>query len=173
MVKRIDTEAEINSIRLKEQASAPATPDSGYGQLYEKNDGILYFKNDAGSEKSLFGDLIDWSNSGTVVGFSSFTVKTILYERLGNKVSVYAYLVGTSNSTGTTFTLPYTNNMGQTLEIIGRGADNSGPWQAARMALSDTLNIVGCYSDVVGTGWTPSNAKGVTFQFWYYTTQAP
>jgi hypothetical protein len=33
-----------------EQASAPATPTSGYGILYVKTDGLLYFKNDSGTE---------------------------------------------------------------------------------------------------------------------------
>ena len=50
-------EHEINSIRLKEQASAPDTPASGYFQVYAKNDGKLYCKNDAGTEISA-GDLL-------------------------------------------------------------------------------------------------------------------
>lgn len=44
---------EIDSIRLAEQGSAPATPASGYGQLYVKSDGKVYFKNDAGTEYDL------------------------------------------------------------------------------------------------------------------------
>lgn len=42
MAIQID-QAEINSIRLKEQAVDVASTDSGYGQLYVKNDGV-YFK---------------------------------------------------------------------------------------------------------------------------------
>lgn len=42
MAIQID-QAEINSIRLKEQPSDVASTDSGYGQLYVKNDGV-YFK---------------------------------------------------------------------------------------------------------------------------------
>lgn len=45
--------AQIDRIRVKEQASAPATPASGYGLVYEKADGILYFLNDAGVEVPL------------------------------------------------------------------------------------------------------------------------
>ena len=33
--------------------TAPGTPTSGYGVLYEKNDGKVYFKNDAGTEYDL------------------------------------------------------------------------------------------------------------------------
>jgi len=46
---KISTNAEINSIRLAEQASAPDTPASGYVQLYCKSDGV-YFKGDNGTE---------------------------------------------------------------------------------------------------------------------------
>ena len=38
---------------LSEQGSSPATPSSGYGIVYAKTDGKLYFKNDAGSETDL------------------------------------------------------------------------------------------------------------------------
>lgn len=38
---------------LAEQASAPSTPISGYGVIYVKTDGNLYFKNDAGIETLL------------------------------------------------------------------------------------------------------------------------
>lgn len=49
MPRQIDSDAEIDSIRMKEQSSAPATPDSGYGQIYCKSDG-LYYKGDDGVE---------------------------------------------------------------------------------------------------------------------------
>ncbi|MBK9258159.1 MAG: hypothetical protein IPM42_22190 [Saprospiraceae bacterium] len=35
------------------EISAPSTPASGYGRLYEKTDGLIYFKNDAGTEFDL------------------------------------------------------------------------------------------------------------------------
>jgi len=38
---------------LSEQASSPSTPASGYGVVYAKTDGKLYFKNDAGTETDL------------------------------------------------------------------------------------------------------------------------
>lgn len=38
---------------LAEQASAPSTPPSGYGILYVKTDGLLYFKGDTGVETLL------------------------------------------------------------------------------------------------------------------------
>lgn len=52
MTVRIDTTANIEAVRLKE-AAAPDTPASGYGKLYAKTDGKVYFKNDAGTETDL------------------------------------------------------------------------------------------------------------------------
>lgn len=45
--------ANIDKIRLREQGSSPSSPASGYGYLYIKSDGLIYFKNDAGTEVSL------------------------------------------------------------------------------------------------------------------------
>ena len=36
-----------------QEVSEPGTPDSGYGVIYAKTDGKLYFKNDAGTETAI------------------------------------------------------------------------------------------------------------------------
>jgi len=48
----IGVDADIDAIRVRE-AAAPGTPAAGYGKIYEKTDGKLYFKNDAGTETEL------------------------------------------------------------------------------------------------------------------------
>ena len=53
--KRIDVDAEIDRIRLKEQGDNPATPSSGYGWLFEKTDGDFYFMNAAGEVQGPLG----------------------------------------------------------------------------------------------------------------------
>jgi hypothetical protein len=53
--KRIDVDAEIDRIRLKEQTGNPSTPSSGYGWLFEKTDGDLYFMNDSGEVQGPLG----------------------------------------------------------------------------------------------------------------------
>ncbi len=85
---KISTDAEINSLRLKEQASAPSTPASGYGQLYEKDDGKFYCKNDAGTEICLSdilanpmttaGDIIYGGASGTPTRLAAGTENQVL-----------------------------------------------------------------------------------------------
>lgn len=53
------------SIEIAETV-APSTPSSGYGRIYEKSDGYLYFKNDAGIEYDLTA-----SGTGTITGTGS------------------------------------------------------------------------------------------------------
>ena len=52
---------------------------------------------------------VDYSATSTIVGWSSFTVKNIRYYVVGKIVTVFYQLNGTSNSTTTTFTLPFAN----------------------------------------------------------------
>lgn len=40
-------------LQLAEQTGAPSTPGTGFGSIYPKTDGKLYFKNDAGTESDL------------------------------------------------------------------------------------------------------------------------
>lgn len=47
--RRIDLDAEIDRVRLKEQAGDPSTPSVGYGWLFEQTDGNFYFMNNAGN----------------------------------------------------------------------------------------------------------------------------
>ena len=52
---------------------------------------------------------VDYSATSTIVGWSSFTVKNIRYYVVGKIVTVFYQFNGTSNSTTTTFTLPFAN----------------------------------------------------------------
>jgi hypothetical protein len=54
MVK-ISEATNIDSIQLQEQASAPATPASGFMALYADNAGNAHVKNDAGIAKQISG----------------------------------------------------------------------------------------------------------------------
>lgn len=70
---KISTNAEINSVRLKEQASNPDTPSTGYTQIFVKDDG-LYLKNDAGAVTGPFGT---GTGSGDVVGPAGATDSSV------------------------------------------------------------------------------------------------
>lgn len=176
MTKIISTDAEINSIRLKEQSSAPATPASGYGQLYEKNDGKPYFKNDAGLENSLVGDdVIDWSNSGTVVGWSSYATREVFVEKqTSDWVICNFYIDGTSNSTGTSFTLPYTaksvpSGGPSNYQSLIRIGDNGSAAAIGVASINASTSTIICYASIGGANWTASNQKYIIGQIWYWT----
>lgn len=91
MPRNIGIDAEIDRIRLIEQSSAPSSPDSGYGFLYAKNDGGLYFKNDSGTE---IGPLTAGSTAGA--GW------TQVFEYSGSSLTGWEQNAGTAYTTNGT-----------------------------------------------------------------------
>lgn len=98
MTVKIDTDAEINSIRVKE-VSPPAAPASGYGQIYAKTDGRIYFKNDAGAEYDLTatgsagGSGIPndgWISAGVTWVYASADDPSFVFDISGNYTGTYA-----------------------------------------------------------------------------------
>lgn len=80
---KVSSNAEINSLRLKEQASAPDTPASGYFQVYAKSDGKLYYKDDAGVENCInpmttAGDIIIGGANGAPARVAAGTETQVL-----------------------------------------------------------------------------------------------
>lgn len=53
------------------EIAAPATPSSGWGRMYAKTDGKIYFKNDGGTEYDLTAGVGEGSGTVTSVGVSS------------------------------------------------------------------------------------------------------
>lgn len=84
------SDIDTDSLQLAEVADAPGTPDSGFGKLYVKSDGKLYFKNDAGTETEVTnvvymtnpmttaGDIIYGGASGTPTRLAAGTEGYIL-----------------------------------------------------------------------------------------------
>ena len=108
-----------------------------------------------------------WTNYAaisTIVGWSNPT-KVLNYATIGKLMFVQFSIVGTSNSTSTSFTLPFTANGAQTFSIsVVR--DNS-TWQtypgyASMLSGASTVN---CYIDATGAGWTASNDKRIIGSF--------
>lgn len=55
--KNIGTNALIDRVRLREQGADPATPSGGFGYLYIKSDGKLYYIDDAGLVNGPLGEV--------------------------------------------------------------------------------------------------------------------
>lgn len=116
-------------------------------------------------------NMLDWVNyaaSSTILGWSSFTTKELQYRYLNlNTVLVQFRLIGTSNSTSASFTLPV-DNVTYLACPAGLTGDNG--------VLSSTLGQVICASaaslvqlnkDATGAIWTASGIKSIAGQFIY------
>lgn len=116
------------------------------------------------------GDLIDYSATSTVVGWSSFTNKQIYYRKIGKQVFCNFLLAGTSNSTDVTFTLPDSNNANVTaqtlsVQIVNNGAVSNTP---GRVITNLSSNVVTVNRDRSQTAFTNTGTKTVSGQFFYF-----
>ena len=121
------------------------------------------------------GDIIsvaftDYSATSTIVGFASYTTKLVTYKKVGNLVLVWFDLLGISNDTVVTFTLPYAINSTSDLNNLGRSVDNgvaqTSPCRVNAPASSSTITVV---KDMAGAAWTSSGTKRAAGEFFYQT----
>jgi hypothetical protein len=109
-------------------------------------------------------DWVDYSNISTIVGWSSFTAKKIRYRIIGKQVFVEVQLSGTSNSTATSFTLPFSNSSIYIVAYawcINNGVANNGSFD-----FQPLLSRCDLYYNFTNT-WTASGTKQVYGQFFY------
>lgn len=116
--------------------------------------------------------LTDYSASSTITGWTSFSVKKVLYKKIGKFVWVWFYIEGTSNATSVSFTLPYSadsTNVGITSAIQ---ATDNGTVQTTpgRASLSENTSTVNCYSNMASAAWTNSGTKLVQGMLFYVST---
>jgi hypothetical protein len=113
---------------------------------------------------------IDFSEQSTIVGWSVYTVKIIRYKVVGKILIVNFTISGTSNSTTTSFTIPFNagNLNANNLSNIIRGT-NSGSSVIAWAIFTSGSNILthsymSTYGTVTST-WTASGTKFITGQY--------
>ncbi len=125
------------------------------------------------------GDIktVGWTDYGgisTIVGFSSVTIKAIWYKKVGKLVFVNYKIIGTSNATNFTFTLPFASK--NSAQFVARTAakvtDNGVSLANSGQAkLTQFSNIVTVYPDwTENLLWTATGTKHAEGQFWYETT---
>ena len=112
---------------------------------------------------------VDYSATSTIVGWSSFTTKIIRYRVIGKQVFVEYNLDGTSNSTSTTFTLPFncinvisfTNNI-----IVDNGVSIIG---SAQLFINSNNLILYKWTSIsaITNTFTASGSKLAKGQFFY------
>jgi hypothetical protein len=112
----------------------------------------------------------DYSGTSTIVGWSSLTFSVIRYTKIANTVYVTFYLLGTSNSTAASFTLPHAlSNSSAHASVIPTAQDNGGTIQFGAGAITPGTSVYRMYTTPAGGGWTNSGTKYVSGTFIYET----
>lgn len=110
----------------------------------------------------------DYSSTATINGWASFTNKKIYYKKLGKLVIIYFFIDGQSNSTFTSFTLPYTLNSLIPLYGLVRIAD-TGIYDVGLLEIFANTNIARFYKNAGYGSWTASGTKYISGWFIYQT----
>ena len=114
----------------------------------------------------------DYSATSTIVGWSSFTTKSIFTKKIGKVVFVSFVLAGTSNSTSVSFTLPDTSYNGLSFTSSAYTVDNGTPTTTGGACQipsnSSTVTVTKTMASQVGD-WTNSGTKNAQGLFWYET----
>ena len=118
------------------------------------------------------GVWVDYSAASTIVGWGSFTTKVLRYMVEGKKVFVEFYIIGTSNSVDTSFTLPYKSaDVGMYYgNLLQYAADNTITCAVGcKSQLPPNDNVILLYPTFIGGSgsWTAGGMKAVLGSFWY------
>lgn len=107
--KRIDINAVIDRVRLKEQAADPVNPDAGFGWLFERNDGNFFFMNDAGN---VFGPIGERYYTLTVPGTLTVNSGVVrIYNLTGRDLTISKVHLGVNTApTGATIIVDVNEN---------------------------------------------------------------
>jgi hypothetical protein len=149
-----------NVLRAGGVGVAPA-----YGKVNLTTDvtGVLPFGNGG------VDTLVSYGATSTIVGWSSFTTQIIEYIEGYNYVLVFFDLNGTSNSTTTSFTLPFNNAsavsiFGFDFFVVNNGQTSTSSGRATIAAGGSTIDF---RRDGIGATWTNSGTKRIAGKFFY------
>jgi hypothetical protein len=109
-------------------------------------------------------DWVDYSATSTIVGWSSRTTTLIRYRIIGKQMFVQFNLIGTSNSTSVTFTLP-NNSVNLSSSLTHFGTNNGVNVGVCHGTPSGNSNVITLYASAVTAAWTGSGSKSTRGQF--------
>ena len=112
---------------------------------------------------------VDYSATSTIVGWSSFTTKVILYQKTYGKVFIIFDLAGTSDSTVASFTVPFTSapsitTWGYETLVVNNGTTATSPGRANVTSGSGTIDM---RINTAGNTWTNTGTKRAAGKFWF------
>lgn len=113
----------------------------------------------------------DYSSSSTVTGWSSTSTKEIFYKRIGQLVMVWFRIIGTSNATTASFTVPFTNTSSVPVNNCTFVSDNGTPQTTGgRVSLSAASGTINIFKDMASGAFTNSGTKQVGAGFIMFQT---
>ncbi len=121
-------------------------------------------------ETELLNGWVDYSNTSTVTGWSSFTTKQIYYKAIGKLIFVDFNINGISNADSAQFTLPFNRSGATEVRILSAVVMDNGAYQSAPGAIRLTTNLVRVYLNGLLTVFTASGRKIVQGQFFFVKT---
>jgi hypothetical protein len=110
----------------------------------------------------------DWSSSVSLTGFSATSNNNVFYKRIGKFIFLTFKIDGTSNSTSTSMTLPFTRaSDGFALDFPISSYNNAVAVAGGMGQIASGGSSISFFRDSTGTSWTNSGAKGVYGQIVY------
>lgn len=149
----------------------PVNPNAALDPIVYHELTIIYRALRSLAEQVGGGDMIGWtdiSESANIVGWSSFSSKTLMARQLTADTMLVVYsLAGTSNSTGVSFLVPELADI-PCYSVTGLARNNGTLLTApAQVVLAQASNIVNVYKDLAGAAWTAAGTKEIAGQFTY------
>jgi hypothetical protein len=163
---RIQAEGQLKGSYLN--VGSPSSPASAAGDLAIADDARIE------GDAVVVGDAytVAWTNysgSSTIVGWSSRSTTIIEYKKVGDFVFCHFRIIGTSNSTSTSFTLPYNENSSTNIVATCLCEDNGTRAIGYLSMASNTVTLVKNATSA-STDWTNSGDKEIYGQFCYEST---
>lgn len=118
----------------------------------------------------IIGDtVVNYAATSTIVGWSSFTTKTIRYQKCGKVITVWFNLRGTSNATGATFTLPHAPATGMYFNNHYTSVNNGGVPSNGEVVMDASFGaVVYLFPGLLEATWNASGTKYAYGQFTYF-----
>ena len=113
---------------------------------------------------------VDYSATSTITGWTTFVNEILRYKVVGKQVFVSYLISGTSNSTSTSFTLPFTSVSAQYNEAPNRSFNNGVAYHGFGIisASSSTMSFSYWTTATANTStWTASGTKWISGQIFY------
>lgn len=134
--------------------------------------GLASIPSDAGIIPTVNIETAAWTNyfsTSTITGWSATPTGYIYYKKIGKTVFVIFSILGTSNSTGATFTVPYVIATVVQGITCGYTRDNgTATTTGGVISIVTNGSTITLYKDMSGlNSWTNSGTKEIIGQFWY------